>query len=278
MNVFIYPWFSTWVVSDFESECSKGPASENSWRSPTYAVGHLDELEVDIRMYFSRGTEDTEDYLTMGIDLVSSRPRLVGHFKISLVNMHGQETEYVSEDVVAKLHPGMSETFFTLLVTRSDLLNPEKHWLQDGKLTVKWTMCLFASMGISQPRSRNYIPVDMPLSCDLGQLLGNKTFSDAKLIVDNNEIPVHKAILAARSNKFNDIFTYMTEQQQENGIEITDVTDNMMRKLLHYIYTGRIDQFYGTRVGEVSSAADKYALRGLQKICEEKMDRGSLYW
>lgn len=81
------------------------------------------------------------------------------------------------------------------------------------------------------------------LSTDLATLFQGETLADIVLFADNgSEYRVHKAILAARSP----VFASILEQNSRKPVagltklEISDVSEEVLRALLEYIYTGKI--------------------------------------
>ncbi len=98
---------------------------------------------------------------------------------------------------------------------------------------------------------------DDNLHTDLGKLLEDGSFSDFALVVGDQRLPVHKAILAARSPVFAAMFGHIEMDENKNGIvQIKDLEPDVLREMLKFIYTGKTTQLE-TMADELLSAADK---------------------
>ncbi len=63
--------------------------------------------------------------------------------------------------------------------------------------------------------------------------------SDITIIVENTKILAHKAFLSAHSPVFEAMFSYNdTKEAQKQEIEITDVSNEVFKIFLLFIYTG----------------------------------------
>jgi len=92
-------------------------------------------------------------------------------------------------------------------------------------------------------------------------------FTDVVLVVGECELRVHKCILAARSPVFTAMFEHKeTKEAQENRVEITDLSIEVCRILVEYIYTGKVNSVHEYAL-ELLEAADKYQLDHLKNSC-----------
>ena len=123
-----------------------------------------------------------------------------------------------------------------------------------------------AQSGGFNPVNRSIeIPKDTLLD-DLVSVLNRGIYSDVTLDVGKREFNVHKAILAARSPVFDNMFSN-PDNITSNHYVLTDVTSRGMKELLYFIYTGHIDKT-DSIVEEVLEASQKYQVTQLQAICE----------
>lgn len=74
------------------------------------------------------------------------------------------------------------------------------------------------------------------LLSSLNLLQKNGQFCDVKLVVGKHEISAHKAVMAAVSTYF---FNLFTTKDSANMYELTDVDYESFQHLLNYAYTGR---------------------------------------
>ncbi|XP_062574313.1 kelch-like protein 24 [Saccostrea cucullata] len=66
-------------------------------------------------------------------------------------------------------------------------------------------------------------------------------YNDVTLQVGQKSFPCHKIILAAGSPYFKSMFESGMEESRKTCIEIKEVDENVFEKLLHFIYTGKVD-------------------------------------
>lgn len=73
----------------------------------------------------------------------------------------------------------------------------------------------------------------------LKSTMGDQKYADFEFefYIDDEKFPVHKAILAARSDLFNKIFTTNDKAQEEKNSIITGVSKTVFKSFLSYIYS-----------------------------------------
>ena len=82
------------------------------------------------------------------------------------------------------------------------------------------------------------------LSLDFGSLLESGIYSDVRLIAKNQpgiEFKAHKAILASRSPVFAAMFTSQFKEKDSDRVEIADVTADVLKQMLQFIYSNHVD-------------------------------------
>ena len=73
---------------------------------------------------------------------------------------------------------------------------------------------------------------------EFGSLLDDPTSVDVTFVVNNERIPAHRTILAARSTYFRTMFSSgMKEAQEGNDIIVQDTSPAAFRAMLLYLYT-----------------------------------------
>lgn len=111
------------------------------------------------------------------------------------------------------------------------------------------------------------------LSDNIGTLFMQEDYSDVTLVVENQRFPVHKVVLAARSDYFRALlFGGLKESRnQQTEIELQDTPSSGFHHLLKYIYTGRInlDELKEEVLLEVLGLAHKYGFLDLQTAMSE---------
>ena len=104
---------------------------------------------------------------------------------------------------------------------------------------------------------------------DMTKLLEDPETADFILKTGGKSFHVHKAVLGARSSVFRTMFLSRMKEGVEGEAIITDVNEETLQEVLHYIYTGNLSgKDYG--IYSLCYAAHKYHLDTLMdQICGE---------
>lgn len=98
-------------------------------------------------------------------------------------------------------------------------------------------------------------------------MLGNKSRSDVTFCIDNEYVAAHRLILAVRSDVFDTMLYGFTNASNEI-VYISDISMDIFRQVLSYIYTNDIDLSHDNVI-EILYAAHKYNLSFLEERCEQ---------
>lgn len=79
------------------------------------------------------------------------------------------------------------------------------------------------------------------LSDSIGRLFEADDFSDLTLIVENCRLPVHRVVLASRSEYFRALLYGGMRESSSCEIPLKDVSAVPFKHLLQYIYTGKLN-------------------------------------
>ena len=107
---------------------------------------------------------------------------------------------------------------------------------------------------------------DSELADNMNNLLETGNFSDMALQKNNIKIPVHKAILAARSPVFAAMFQHDLEENKQGFVSITDLDIDVLREMLRFIYTGKVTKLE-TMADSLLAAADKVGSQCIFSKC-----------
>jgi hypothetical protein len=111
---------------------------------------------------------------------------------------------------------------------------------------------------------------------EFGSLLDDPTSADVTFVVNNERIPAHRIILAARSTYFRTMFSSgMKEAQKGNDIIVQDTSPAAFRALLLYLYTDKLA--FGdtvTLLVDVLRKAKELELTRVYNHCEQRCQRG----
>lgn len=96
-------------------------------------------------------------------------------------------------------------------------------------------------------RSENAAPTDRlkpkieyVRSNALKKFVSNEQFADFEFTIDDEKVPAHKAILAARSVVFDTIFSTDDKKQEEEIAIVAGVSKEAFKNYLAFIYTGSL--------------------------------------
>jgi len=124
----------------------------------------------------------------------------------------------------------------------------------------------------STPREDDSTNIDQ-LQSDLKSMLDNEySFPDVTFVVDDQKIYAHRAILAARCEKFRAMFSSGMQESNTVGksIEMNDADYDSFKSMLYFIYTGAtpaIDTY--SKAIRLLELAEEYLLSDLKSICED---------
>uniref|UniRef100_A0A0N5BU47 BTB domain-containing protein n=1 Tax=Strongyloides papillosus TaxID=174720 RepID=A0A0N5BU47_STREA len=233
--------------------------------SPTFVIGGKERSEWCLNIYPNGLSEDLKGYVSVYLTL--SKPnKAKAKYRFSILSDKGEEknVRFVTESEDFVNNEKESEDFvnnekgsgFSHFVKRDFLLNESNGLLVNGCLVIFCEAEIIylktenhdnleivdsktenrdnpeTSMNILNPQSK--------LSLDYGNLYDSPLFYDCVVKVEDIEIQVHKAILAARSPAFYGIFNSTSEESQTNIIEIKDFSIEVVKEMLKYIYTDEV--------------------------------------
>ena len=107
-------------------------------------------------------------------------------------------------------------------------------------------------------------------SFNFEKFLFSESLSDVQLIVGKEVLYAHKFILAARSDVFAAMFTHEMKESMENKVKIEDFNLEVIKEMLRYIYTQKVDEIE-TITDDLLAVAGKYLLNELKSICESNL-------
>ncbi|RXG73023.1 Protein roadkill [Armadillidium vulgare] len=241
-------------------------------KSSTFSAGANDKLKWCLRVNPKGLDEESKDYLSLYLLLVSSNKSEVrAKFKFSILNAKREETKAMESQRAYRFVQG-KDWGFKKFIRRDFLLDEANGLLPDDKLTLYCEVSVVAdSINISgQSNAVQFKVPDCRLSDDLGVLFESQKFSDVTLAVGGREFQAHKAILAARSPVFAAMFAHEMEERKHNRVEIQDVDHEVLREMLRFIYTAKASNLE-KMADDLLAAADKYALERLKVMCEEAL-------
>ena len=110
---------------------------------------------------------------------------------------------------------------------------------------------------------------------DMTKLMEDPETSDFTLKVANKDFKVHKSVLGARSGVFRTMFLSGLKEAVEGEAVITDVDEETLQEVLHYIYTGKLSE-KNFSINSLFYAANKYQLDTLTDLICQKIRKTKL--
>ncbi|XP_049770029.1 ankyrin-3-like [Schistocerca cancellata] len=106
---------------------------------------------------------------------------------------------------------------------------------------------------------------------DLGALLDAGDGAVVTLLAgDNTRLVAHRAVLAARSPVFADMFRRVTVEGSSSQLVLSDTEGPVLRQVLAYLYTLQVPQL-PSMAPQLLVAADVYGLSVLKAHCEQQL-------
>ncbi|GBN55474.1 Speckle-type POZ protein-like B [Araneus ventricosus] len=181
---------------------------------------------------------------------------------------------------------------FTLFCTKSELLEKKNTYLPNDVLCLRCE-CTFSfrtmqgeiekvdcdCIDIAKKKSDNHrldkgneFPVPICILIDnLKSMLYNSCLSDVKLKTKSQTYPAHKCILSARSPVFEAMFSNDMKEKINDCVDIEDLNDDTVLRLLHYIYSAEVEELEWASAIELYEAADKYQILSLKDVCSSRL-------
>ncbi|CAJ0931022.1 unnamed protein product, partial [Mesorhabditis belari] len=251
-------------------------------KSSTFSAGSNDKLKWCLRINPKGLDEESRDYLSLYLLLVQCNKNEVrAKFKFSILNAKREETKAMESQRAYRFVQG-KDWGFKKFIRRDFLLDESNGLLPEDKLSIFCEVSVVAeTVNVTgQSNSSLFKVPQCKLSEDLGNLFESNLFSESKLIVTERdtegnvittaEIPVHKAVLAARSKVFRSMFEHPMKESSTSEVCIDDVDAEVVKEMLHFMYTGtspRLDAMAPNLI----AAADKYDLHRLKVMCEQAL-------
>lgn len=260
----------TWVISDFSR--SREEIGEEI-RSSIFPGRDEDKFEWRLRLNHSGRDEDSSDYVSLFLLLVSSKvPEVRVRFKFSILK-DGPEEINVKDSMVAERFTEGDAWGSKKFIRRDLLLDPATGLLPGDKLTLYCELSVFGGAENTCGFSGPVVPFPVPelqLSDDFGRLFENQKFGDIVLCARGGQLRAHKAVLAARSGVIAATLEKGEGERIPNRLDLTDVEHDVLREMLRFIYTDNAPNMEGI-AGELLVAAHRYGLQRLKVMCEEAL-------
>ncbi|XP_014229085.1 speckle-type POZ protein-like A [Trichogramma pretiosum] len=237
--------------------------------SPKFGVGSDEKNYFQLWMYPEGVHKESEGYisvyLTPVIDSTKRPDKLVCKWTMSAVNDGTVVDKFTLHlDFATDNFNGYGTPKFYALKNIDKLISAE------NTVTIQCELEIFKEFESSLKLDNINITHQINNKINLDSLFLCEEFSDIRIRTsDENDIPAHKAILAAASPVFKAMFTHNMLENKENSVNITDTTNNTVIEMLRYIYTAEVIINKVDITIELLEVADKYQIDNLKIECEK---------
>ncbi|CAL1284122.1 unnamed protein product [Larinioides sclopetarius] len=102
---------------------------------------------------------------------------------------------------------------------------------------------------------------------DLTTIFKNQCLTDMEIKTKRKSFPVHKIILCARSSVFKAMLTNDMKEKNNNCIQVDDLEDDIVKQLLHFMYSDSLENLDWNSAVKLYYAGDKYSIEKLKFLC-----------
>ncbi|XP_014227676.1 speckle-type POZ protein A-like [Trichogramma pretiosum] len=256
----------TWTIENYSLIKSKvGEKIE----SPKFGVGSNVKNYFQLWLYPAGHSEKDAGFISLYlIPLIDSTKRpdkLVCKLTVSLV-----KDKKVIEKVTGHYDFASNKVFVYGSSKFYELKKIDKLISSQNTVTIHCKLEIFKKFESSLKLDNINMTDQINNKINLDSLFLCEEFSDIRIITsDGNDIPAHKAILAAASPVFRAMFTHNMLENTENSVNITDTTKNTVIEMLRYIYTAEVIINKVDITIELLEVADKYQIDNLKIKCEK---------
>ncbi|XP_015113678.1 protein roadkill [Diachasma alloeum] len=246
-----------WIIHDFSEIIDKPGSLQSRFSVPGYPLrGHLDLFPLSANGSIVSGINDVE-CLDLDIHAHIEDDAVHSDIEVSVVNSEGVKCMTTKKIITSQVR-------FTLPFSHK-LIAKDKTLLPGNSLTLCFAISVTTDVSTNRRENPSGMsPLESSFEADMEKLFNNPKFSDVTIAVGDRKFSALKAILAARSSVFASIFE-QDENEEENSIEITDLTGDVFEEVLYFIYTDRVRSLEAMR-DDLLFAGWKYDLRRLVQL------------
>ncbi|GBM11938.1 Speckle-type POZ protein B [Araneus ventricosus] len=171
--------------------------------------------------------------------------------------------------------------------TKNKLMEMKNSYLPDDILSLHWEWAFskgvvsneienfqysytgsdFNASNAQNMNNQKMMPISYSLNDNLKSLYDENFLCDVKLKTSTSIFPAHKIILSASSSVFKAMFSNDMKENGSNCVDIEDLSDDTINRMLLFMYTTRVEDLTWERASHLYAASDKYAILSLKDIC-----------
>ncbi|GFY53128.1 hypothetical protein TNIN_190631 [Trichonephila inaurata madagascariensis] len=245
-----------------------------------------DEQSIMSLKFFPSSGQNSETFIRVEVCADDQKVK-ISTFRLYLLDISGNRTECLNDEIV--FYAGTKTALFTLNFSKNELIRRENHYLPNNTLQL-YCECDFAtgillddikniSYGCSPSiQEENLICDDFKakkmrlnstrvLKENLESSYKEDLLCDVNLKTKTRSFPAHRSILSARSRVFKAMFTHDMKEKNSEYVNVEDLNDDTVQRLLHYIYTATLLDLKWDSAANLYAAADKYEILSLKSEC-----------
>ncbi|XP_011863898.1 PREDICTED: protein roadkill-like [Vollenhovia emeryi] len=256
----------TWTIHNFSFCCE----IQDNIKSSSFSIRVDDKWHLE--MYFDG--DDEGDCISLFLVLDShDTAEVIAKLELSILNGKREKIKNSKDSIYKFTQDDFSYGWLNFL-QKDEILDTANGLLSNDELTIFCEVSIKADI-INISCQNNVIQFNASkhsLIKDFELLFENQKFCDVTLTACGKEFQAHKAILAARSPVFLAMFEHDTEKNKKSCVDMTDLNPEVLKKMLQYIYTGKVENLDNLE-GELLAVANKYGLESLKILCEKELFR-----
>ncbi|KAK0091110.1 hypothetical protein PV326_003722, partial [Microctonus aethiopoides] len=256
-------------------KCAEDENDKIIFKSSTFTVNN--NTKWHLKLYIHGYENDAKDFIGIFtyFDNINEEPVEIFASQIYfLVNSDGRKIKLGRVRMHKFIAITLNNWGCEKLCEKKKLLDNPNVYLPNDELTI---ICQLNIMGDKNVSINNYhIPklINNHFSDNFTKFYMNKKFSDVTLILYDERIPAHKAILSAKSPIFASMFDDNNINEERNNLNkeiiIDDFNPETFKAMLHYIYTNEIKDVDRLALNLLWTA-NKYEVKELKEICEKTL-------
>lgn len=255
--------------------------TQNDKRTKKVQLTSTEMISFTIDLFWS-GTSADEKNLQVEVKPTKIKQPYFTTCELSLLDLGGKTGHFVREEHYFEVSQGEQIWEFPF-ISKEKLLSLEKSCFPNSTMSLRCELAVSAGVQYSQVERTEFgitdnhqirrlnetADLDLPGSWrdDLQRFYADGKFSDFTVRTPNMEFPVHKAILCARSGVFRAMLERDMKENRTGIVEIEDLDDDTVSKLLRFLYTDIVDELEWETAFKLFFAADKYELLALKRKC-----------
>ena len=262
-----------WTIENFKSRPEK--TGEAMYSSNFVAKKpNLKDSMWQLILYPKGDKKDSDTFVSVYLKNVDDFP-MKAKFQFSIIDSKFKKTAVQGDNDIHSFDK-IKALGFTTWTQREPLLK-NVQFLPGGHLTILCTVTVFGkekishgSRGLEDCSSKTKSKGTTQFSEQMGKLFNDKELSDVEVECGGEVFNCHQLILSTRSDVFRAMFQADMKENRTRIVTIKDVNPDVVKEMLHFIYTGTTNEnVLKEKWGELLAAAEKYQLNCLKEICED---------